>query len=374
MRTPAQGSAPARIGAHPGRRALRGRIRRPDDRRRRPSGDRDARGAAGRPAAPVRQRAGALGSGQGGRRGRHVRLRAGHRPAAVGRAAAADVRLRPGHVRPVAGRLHRPRAPRRRALARRCAAGQRRHHGRVRRRVPHRAARRGDPLDPRARPPPPRPRRAHRPPDRRGVRHHRRAGGLHAGHPGAGGDARRLLLPRPGVAVHPRQRRGRAAARPQPRRAAGRGPLGGVPRHDREHLRGELPQGGRDRGAGRLRRLLPRPAGRLVRAARLADPRRPVGLLPRGDRAPPGAGAGRALHPPAGDPRPGQRRAGRHAGHRRRHRPAAPARRPGAGGLLRHDRHRRRRCRRGTSAAGTSTRARAPCWSATARSGWTRCR
>ena len=50
--------------------------------------------------------------------------------------------------------------------------------------------------------------------------------GRGAGHPGARGDAGRLLLPRPRVAVHPRQRRGGAAARAQPRRPARRGALG----------------------------------------------------------------------------------------------------------------------------------------------------
>ena len=36
---------------------------------------------------------------------------------------------------------------------------------------------------------------------------------------------------------------------PQPRRAAGQGPLGGLPRHGRQRLRGELPQGGRAPGS-----------------------------------------------------------------------------------------------------------------------------
>ena len=49
-------------------------------------------------------------------------------------------------------------------------------------------------------------------------------------HPGARGDAGRLLQPRPRVALHPRQRRGRAAARPQPRGPARPGALGRLAR------------------------------------------------------------------------------------------------------------------------------------------------
>ena len=43
--------------------------------------------------------------------------------------------------------------------------------------------------------------------------------------------------------------------------------------------------------------LLPRPAGRLVRAARLAQPGRPVGLLPRRHRAPARPGSRRSARP-----------------------------------------------------------------------------
>ena len=61
---------------------------------------------------------------------------------------------------------------------------------------------------------------------RRRLRHHRRAGRRGPGHPGARGHARRLLLAGPRVAVHLRQRRGRAAARTPARRAARAGRCG----------------------------------------------------------------------------------------------------------------------------------------------------
>ena len=56
------------------------------------------------------------------------------------------------------------------------------------------------------------------------------------------------------------------------------------------------------------------------------------------------------------------------------HRAAAAARRPGAGRLLRGDRHRRRRRPAGRRQLARRSRARGRCWSATARSGSTRCR
>ena len=87
-------------------------------------------------------------------------------------------------------------------------------------------ARRRDPLGARPRPRAARAGRHRRAAARRGLRHHRRAGRSRPRDPGAGGDAGRLLQPGPGVAVHPRQRRGRAAARAQPRGPARPGASG----------------------------------------------------------------------------------------------------------------------------------------------------
>ena len=62
--------------------------------------------------------------------------------------------------------------------------------------------------------------------------------------PGARGDAGRLLLPGPRLALHLRQRRGRAAARPHRARSCSAGAVGAVPGRGRQRLRGQLPHGG----------------------------------------------------------------------------------------------------------------------------------
>ena len=109
--------------------------------------------------------------------------------------------------------VQRPPAPRRPDAGDRRPAGLHRHLRRVRRRVPGRPCRTGRPAGCT--------RAAGRSPapdgaaarvlgaayDTTGA-----ADGRRAGHPGAGGDAGRLLQPRPRMAVHLRQRRGRAAA------------------------------------------------------------------------------------------------------------------------------------------------------------------
>ena len=194
-------------------------------------------------------------------------------------------RLRPEHRG-----VQRPAAPRRPAPGDRRAAGVHRHLRGVR--VEYRSS------GPTARPagctPAAAPCAAPTAPSVRAgrrLRHHRRAERRRPGDPCAGGDAGRLLQPRPRVAVHPRQRRGRAAARAQPRGPARPVHLGRLAGGRGQRLRGQLPRRRPHRRAGRLRRLLPRAARRLVRAARLAEPRRVVGLLPRGHRAPADPGA-----------------------------------------------------------------------------------
>src|SRR4028119_2445339 len=71
----------------------------------------------------------------------------------------------------------------------------------------------------------------------RGARPRRGAGGGPARAPRARGDAGRLLLPRPPVALHPRQCRGRAPAGPRPRRAARPGAAAGAPGPRRQRAR-----------------------------------------------------------------------------------------------------------------------------------------
>ena len=142
---------------------------------------------------------------------------------------------------------------------------------------------------------------------------------------------RRVLLPRPRVAVHLRQRRGRAAcsAARATSCSAGRSGSSSPPRSaatSRTHYRGA----GRDgRGAG-LRGLLPGAARRLVRGARLAEPGRAVGLLPRRHRA-----AGRRGARPPGAPAAGADRRRRLGGVRRaRPSPAVEEAAAAAGGRV----------------------------------------
>ena len=264
----------------------------------------------------VRERAAALGAGHRRRRDRHLRLGPGHRRAELGRPAdracsATTATTSSESIEAFNARA----APRRPAAGHRGAAGQHRHLRRVRVGVPGRPAGR-----------------------------RRRAGCTPAAArwPAPTGRAGRLL----GAAYDTTGERGGAArvtrvleAMPagfysldrewrftyvnaEAERLLGRSRdelLGRVlwetvPRGGQQRLRGQLPRRRPHRRAGLVRRLLPRAAGRLVRAARLAEPGRAVGLLPRGHRAPPGAGAGRAVGAAAGAPGPGERRAGRHAG------------------------------------------------------------
>ena len=251
----------------------------------------------------VRQRAGALGAGHRGRRGRQLRLGPGHRPAALGRPAAADVRLRPGDVRPDDRGLQRPRAPRRpragdadalQAAIDTCGEYE------VEYRVvlPGGETRWVHAPRPRAA----RRRRARRAHARRGVRHHRPAAARpRPGRPGAGGDVGGLLLPRPRLAVHLRQRRGRAAARAHAARSCSAGRSGSCsPRPSAATSRSNYRGGRGDRRGAGLRGLLP--ARRSTAGTSCAPGRRPDGLsvyfLDITERRR-GAGAGRS-GPPGG--------------------------------------------------------------------------
>ena len=178
------------------------------------------RARALRPGARVRGPPAALRAGHRRRRDRQLRLGPRHRPAGLGRPAGGDLRLRP----------RAPSTRRSRRSRRGCHPDDRVRtvealqaaidtlRG-VRRRVPHRAALRGDPLGPGPRP------------GRSPTTTARAVRLLGAGFDTTGqrhADARvarvleamnvRLLLPRPRVALHLRQRRGRAGAR----RARGR--------------------------------------------------------------------------------------------------------------------------------------------------------
>ena len=95
------------------------------------------------------------------------------------------------------------------------------------------------------------------------------AGRRGPGRPRAGGDADGVLPPRPGLALHLRQRRGRAAAAAAPRdELVGDGDLGAVPRSGRQRLRDALPRAPCESGQpADVRGLLPAAAGRLVRGA-----------------------------------------------------------------------------------------------------------
>ena len=226
-----------------------------------------------------------LGARDRRRRRRQLRLGPHDRRAAVGRPPAGGLRLRPRRLRPHDRGLRGPRAPRR---PRAHPGGARGGPGAVLDLgdgLPRRPPERGDALGDRPRPSAARCRRRGRADARGGVRLHRppRRPGAHR--TGPRGDVGGLLLPRPRLALHLRERRGRAPARPAPRGAARRRHLGAVPRGARQRLRGQLPRGGRDRRVAGVRGVLPGPARRLVRAAGLAVARRPLGLLPRHHRA-----------------------------------------------------------------------------------------
>ena len=145
------------------------------------------------------------------RRGRQLRLGPGHRPAELGRPAAGAFGYDPRRVlrrhRGVPARLHPddPSGCTRRCRRRSSTGGVFEAEFRVvlpgeTRWVPGRG--RALPDD-----------RGHRRPAAgRRLRHHGAAGGRCPGRPGAGGDEGGLLLPRPRVAVHLCQRRGRAGA------------------------------------------------------------------------------------------------------------------------------------------------------------------
>ena len=202
----------------------------------------------------------------------------------------------------------------------------------------------------------------------RRLRHHRRARGRRPGHPGAGGHAGRLLQPRPRVAVHPRQRRGRAPARAAAGRSCSAGCSGttGRPRSTASSRTATAPPSAPGvpvsfdayypaplDGWYELR-AWPSPDGLSVYFLEVTERRR---MQERAERS---AAA-------AGDPGPGERRAGRHAGRADGDRAPArgsssrrwptsassPSSTPTGG--------------RGTSAPGTPTRRRARCSSATPR-------
>ena len=202
------------------------------------------------------------------------------------------------------------------------AAAGHRHGGRVRRRVPGGAALRRDPLGAGPRPGPGRRPRRRRPAGGGRLRHHRAAARRCAGRPRHGVGEVRVLHPRPRLALHLPQRRGRAGAADHPGGAPRRGDLGGLPGRRRQRLRGPLPRGDGHRCGAGVRGLLPRSPRRVVRGPGVARPGRAVGLLPRRDRAP----RRRGPRPPErGAAAPGRRHDGgdgRAAGHRR------PARRP----------------------------------------------
>ena len=86
-----------------------------------------------------------------------------------------------------------------------------------------------------------------------------------------------------------------------PRGAAREGAVGRLARGDQQHLRGELPHRRRAPACpSPSTPTTPRPLDGWYELRAWPTPRRAVGLLPGGDRAPAGAGAGRAVGPAAG--------------------------------------------------------------------------